>query len=273
MLRALTACGYLRWRSGAYRLTSLSRRWLLRSSPRSIRSAILHRNLDLRFMRFEDYVRDGTSADFHNVLEAPDWELYHEGQAGHAALVVHEVVERMPLPRGATDLLDLGGGHGLYSFAFCEKYPDLRAQVLDLDVTFGTAQGSRKRQPSRNRVRFITGDLRTTELAEASYDVVLLANVLHHLDDRTVQRTFAQVARALRSGGVLVALDAVRPASISAAGQVEALLDLYFGSASGAGLWTLDQIRCFQKEAGLALMPPVAMRCAPFMKMQIARRQ
>src|SRR6185295_5829199 len=46
LLRALTACGYLRWRSGAYRLTSLSRRWLLRSSPRSIRSAVLHRNLD-----------------------------------------------------------------------------------------------------------------------------------------------------------------------------------------------------------------------------------
>jgi hypothetical protein len=54
---------------------------------------------------------------------------------------------------------------------------------------------------------------------------------------------------------------------------LEALLDLDFAAAGATGLWTLDQMPGFQKEAGLIPMAPVALRCALFMKMQAARKQ
>ena len=34
------------------------------------------------------------------------------------------------IPENAKSLLDIGGSHGLYSVDFCEKYPDLRADIL-----------------------------------------------------------------------------------------------------------------------------------------------
>jgi tRNA A22 N-methylase len=36
------------------------------------------------------------------------------------------------VPRGARDLLDIGGSHGYYSVALCRRHPTLRAVILDL---------------------------------------------------------------------------------------------------------------------------------------------
>jgi hypothetical protein len=99
LLRALCACGYLNWRYGAYTLTRVSRRWLLRTSPRLIGPSILHRNL--RFMRFEDYLQRGTPQDVHGSLGPEDWELYHLRQVSRAGLIVREVVNLAPLPESA----------------------------------------------------------------------------------------------------------------------------------------------------------------------------
>jgi hypothetical protein len=41
------------------------------------------------------------------------------------------------------DLLDLGGGHGLYSVAFCMRYRHLHARVLDLATTIGELETNR----------------------------------------------------------------------------------------------------------------------------------
>jgi hypothetical protein len=124
LLRALLACGYLKSNKNRYELSAVSRRWLLSNARCSLRSAIIHRGLDLRVMRFEEYVREGTIHDFHGTLKGEDWKIYHEGQASHASLIADEVVERAPLPRGAADLLDLGGGHGLFPLRFVNGIRD-----------------------------------------------------------------------------------------------------------------------------------------------------
>jgi SAM-dependent methyltransferase len=270
MLRALCACGYLRWNKNRYALSQVSRRWLLRGARHSLYPAILHRELDLRAMRFEEYVREGKAQDFHGNLSEEEWKLYHQGQASHAALSVDEVVARAPMPRDATDLLDLGGGHGLYSFAFCDRYPRLRARVLDLAATGGNSGSSSMPDSPWARVEFQVADIRTAELPAASCDTVLLANVLHHFDEATNRDLLQRAARSLRPGGMVIALDAVRPAAIARSEQLEALFDLYFGATSGAGLWTIEQLRLWQQDAGLQPMPPITLRLLPFCKMQAA---
>src|ERR1700730_5795258 len=137
LVRALFACKYLRHRENRFSLAPVSRRWLSRKAFRSLHSGILHCSLDLRFMNFEEYVRYGKSQEFHAALSPEEWRIYHQGQADHAAQIIDEVIERIPLPRHAVDLLDLGGGHGLYSIAFCRRYRHLHARVLDLAATNG----------------------------------------------------------------------------------------------------------------------------------------
>ena len=101
----------------------------------------------------------------------------------------------------------------------------------------------------------------------------LLANVVHHFDEAINRRLMQTAAGAFRDGGALIVIDAVRPRSLARLGQLESLLDLYFGAASGAGLWAIEDIRDWMATAGdLELLPIKTMRRMPCCKMQIARK-
>jgi SAM-dependent methyltransferase len=273
LLSALFASRYLDYRESQFELATVSRRWFSKRERRSVHSAILHRNLDLRFMDFESYVRGGKLKDFHSCLSAEDWRIYHEGQADQAAQIVDEVIERIPLPPHAVDLLDLGGGHGLFSIAFCRRYPALRAKVVDLDTATGQLRVRSGNDVCPNRVQFEVGDLRGMDFRSGSCDVILIANVLHHFDESTNRALLQQVARALRPDGMLLVIEVVRPSFPGEAGQVEALLDLYFGAASGVGLWTIEHIQSWCRNAGFSILPPKGLRKMPSCKMMVSRKR
>jgi SAM-dependent methyltransferase len=272
LLRALCGCGYLAWEKNRYQLSRRSRMWLLREGPKSIRPAILHRDLDLRFMRFEEYVKAGAIQDFHAALDEKDWEIYHEGQASHASLILDEVIGRTPIPENARVLYDLGGGHGLYSFGFCERYPELQAKVFDLDVSYGSSRLKQAGESIKRRVKFAAADVRHAPLPKDSCDVVLLVNVLHHFDEETARGIFERIEAALRPRGIFAVLDAVRPNRTEQSEQLESLLDLYFGATSGAGLWTVERIRALQVGVGLAPKVAQRLRFLPCCKLQIATK-
>lgn len=272
LVRALLACEYLKYEGNHFKLAPVSRRWLLRKASQSLHSAILHRSLDLRFMNFEEYVRHGKSQEFHSALSPEEWCVYHRGQADHAAQMMDEVIESVALPPHATDLLDLGGGHGLYSVAFCGRYPNLRARVLDLATTTGELQAKRAPDSVYSRVQFEVADIRTVSLQPHSTDVILLANVVHHFDCPTNRSLMQRVAVALRPGGMVIVIDAFRPFSLQQTGQLAGLLDLYFGAASGVGLWTLEEIQEWSRKAGLETLPPRTLRRMPICSMQVARK-
>ncbi len=271
LLRALRASGYLKWRSGRYGLTRMSKLWLLSKSAKSIHSAILHRTIDFRFMDFERYVRTGEPLDFHRGLDEDEWARYHRGQASQALLILPEVVKRLPVPDGASKMLDLGGGHGLYSLELCERYPALHSRVLDLATPL-QHETSMAYPGSDSRVHFERADILTAPLGADSADLILLANVCHHFDESTNRRLFRRVADALRPGGVLIVLDLMRTDSATESTQIEALLDLYFGAASGAQLWTIEEIQRWQQEAGLQTLSPVTLRLLPDCKIQSAKK-
>ena len=272
LVRALFACKYLKYEENRFSLAPVSRRWLPKRASRSLHSAILHRGLDLRFMNFEEYVRHGKSQEFHSALSQEEWRIYHQGQADHAAQMMDEVIERFSLPTNATDLLDLGGGHGLYSVALCRRYPNLRARVVDLATTIGELEAKRASDSAYGRVQFEVGDIRTVSLRPLSTDAVLLANVVHHFDYATNRSLIQRVAMALRPAGTVTVIDAFRPSSLQQTGQLEGLLDLYFGAASGVGLWTLEDIREWSRKAGLDTLPPRTLRRMPICRMQVARK-
>jgi ubiquinone/menaquinone biosynthesis C-methylase UbiE len=272
LVRALFACKYLKYRENRFKLAPVSRRWLPKKAFRSLHSAILHRSLDLRFMNFEEYVRCGKSQEFHSALSQEEWRIYHQGQADHAAQMIDEVVESLPLPSHATDLLDLGGGHGLYSVGFCRRHRNLRARVLDLATAIGESEAKRTSDSAYSRVQFEIADIRTVSLRPQSTDVILIANVVHHFDYPTNRSLMQRVAMALRPGGIAIVIDAFRPCSLQQTGQLEGLLDLYFGAASGVGLWTLEDVQEWSRKAGLEVLPPRALRLMPICRIQVARK-
>jgi SAM-dependent methyltransferase len=272
LLRALHGSGYLDSLGGLYTLTGMSARWLPSDAPRSVHPAILHRKLDLRFMDFEHYLRSGQTANFHAELNEMDWACYQQGQASQARLITKEVVDRVPLTYQPLHMLDLGGGHGAYSVAFCERYPNLRARVLDL----APASADCRALPNGNcsgaaRVHFESVDIRQAPLELESVDIILMANVVHHFDEATNLELFRRAGAALKPGGTLIALDVMRTSG-ARCGQIESLLELYFGCASGGRLWTVDEIRAWHLQAGLRVLPAKSLRLLPQCQLQAARK-
>ncbi|HEY7494557.1 MAG TPA: hypothetical protein VIH59_26095 [Candidatus Tectomicrobia bacterium] len=76
-------------------------------------------------------------------------------------------------------------------------------------------------------------------------------------DDASNRALVRRVVRALHAGGYLVILEAIRPQTPGADGQVAGLLDLYFACTSRAGTRSLDELASWQRDAGLILQPPL----------------
>ncbi|MEF2146446.1 MAG: class I SAM-dependent methyltransferase [Desulfovibrionaceae bacterium] len=70
------------------------------------------------------------------------------------------------------EVLDLGGGHGLYALALCARNPDLQAEIMDLDQVRPVAEANMLRFGAK-RVRFTSGDVFHSDLG-TDRDAVLL---------------------------------------------------------------------------------------------------
>jgi SAM-dependent methyltransferase len=264
LLNALVGSGYLTFARGAYGLSAVARKWLVSQSPHSVRDKVLFEFVEWAIAeRFEDFVRTGQTLDMHQAVSDEDWGLYQRAMRALSGLAAPEIVGRTPLPKAATTMLDVGGSHGFISVAMCRKYPKLRAVVLDLPVAVKHAAPILAKEAMGDRVVHRAGDAVTDDLGEHEWDFIYVSQLLHHFDEPTNRKFCQRVARALRPGGVFVVLEMIRPSSPAAAGQVGALLDLYFAVTSQSGTWSVDEITGWQRDAGLTPKKPIHLRTVP----------
>jgi len=275
LLMALAGSGYLESRDGrTFALSTVARRWMLESSRPSVRDHVRLMYVVWRWLEhYEDYVRTGRALDVHRDLAPEEWNLYQQGMRSLAALVAPEVARRTPVPRRAERMLDIGGSHGLFSVALCRRHPRLSATVLDLPDAIAAAAPLLAREGMGGRVVHEPGDALVADLGTQKYDVVLVANLVHHFDHSQNRDLARRIERSLRPGGVLVVQDMERPAKPGDAGAFGALADLYFAALSASGTWSLEEIASWQAEAGLAPLKPVRMLTAPGVAQQSARKR
>jgi SAM-dependent methyltransferase len=259
LLVALVGCRHLALEGGRYALTPASRRWLLGSSPGSVRDKILLQFLEWDWwMRAEEYVRTGQPLKLHEMLGDEEWGVYQRGMRAGGVVFTREVVRRLRLPPGARDMLDIGGSHGYWSVCFCRRHPGLRSTILDLPQAVRHAAPILAREGMGDRVAHRTGDALVDDLGSEAWDFVFLASLVHHFDDAQNRALMKRVARALRPGGVVAIFDAFRISPGDAVGQIGGLMDLFFALTSASGTWAPDEIAGWQRDAGL--VPRRAMR-------------
>jgi O-methyltransferase domain len=179
--------------------------------------------------------------------------------AGRARNVAPVLAERVPL-ESVRVLLDVGGGTGLYSIAFLQKNPILRAIVWDRPEVLKVAAELAAAHGVANRLECRPGDMFTDQPPPA--DVVLLSNVLHDWDINECRSLISRCATALpRSGRLLIhdvflndALDGPLPIALYSA----ALFCLTEGRAYSAGEYS-----GWLREAGLTPGPitPTLIHC------------
>src|SRR5262245_38352383 len=103
-------------------------------------------------------------------------------------------------------VLDIGCGTGNLTLLVKRLHP--RAEIVGLDPDpKALVRARRKAEEQGCAVRFDRGFSDELPYAEASFDRVLSAFMLHHLALDTKEKTLREARRVLRSGGAFYALD------------------------------------------------------------------
>lgn len=204
----------------------------------------------------EEYVRTGRPLQVHQTMTDEERGVYQRGMRSGIEVPAEWVARKLPLPRGARAMLDVGGNHGYFSVALCRRHPQLTATILDLPEAVRHAAPLLASEGMGDRVQHRVGDVLTEDLGTDAYDLVFMSAVVHHFDDTTNRQLMQRIARALRPGGVVAIWEPARQERGGKIRQIGALLDLFFGFFSEAGTWSADEIcrldACGRSETGSA---------------------
>jgi hypothetical protein len=265
LVGALAGSGYLRRTGDRYENTGAARRWLLSGAPRSV----------VRYTRFmpeqwgwlqdvEERIRDGSPIEIHGpARDRSYWERYLGALEEIARQSAGPIVAAIPLRRAPRRLLDVAGGHGAFSIALCRRYPGLTAEILDLEPATETARPWIEGSGLSGRIRLRAGDLRTTDWGEGN-DIVLLFNILHHIEPEEAAAAVRHARAALAPGGTLAiwelqdTLDPKRPS------QIGGLMGLFFYATSGRRVPPRELVERWMREGGLEGVRRRTLRVAPF---------
>jgi SAM-dependent methyltransferase len=146
-------------------------------------------------------------------------------------------------------VLDVGGGHGAYSIALAEKYPDLEAIIFELPAAATVAQSIRAKSRVADRVTVQAGDFKVNDLG-SEFDLVLLFGVLVSETAEGALALLGKVHKALRADGQVV----IRGSYLNPDhnGPIDAnLFDLHMLlSNSAGGAHTLNELTAWLAASG-----------------------
>jgi len=157
LLDALGAIGYVKKRNGGYTATAMTRKWvpLLADALPVAEAGIFE-----QWVHLEDRIR-GRKPPVHSYDEIQREGRWREFEVGMLALArssAGRAVAKVKVPRTASRLLDLGGGHGLYSIEFCWRNPRLSATVFDFPQALEVAREVIAAENMGDRVSVLEGD-------------------------------------------------------------------------------------------------------------------
>ncbi|KAF5082711.1 3-hydroxy-5-methyl-1-naphthoate 3-O-methyltransferase [anaerobic digester metagenome] len=208
LLDALTAMGLAEKSAGFYKVSDTASTYLKQDS-----AFYLGDFIDLEFGEKKD---DGAWEMMDSWLKGNSQDKKHQPQEvfnpafiramAQGVLVDDSIVKTMaligdhPCFEGQKNLLDLGGGHGLFAIALQKKHPDLKIAVFDLPQAQVVTNEYQKNYGTT--VTFHPGNFYEDPLPEGQ-DVVLAFDILHPVTPAKKEGVFKEVYAALNSGGTL----------------------------------------------------------------------
>jgi hypothetical protein len=125
----------------------------------------------------------------------------HSGSLGPARLMAKRVSLKDRLR-----LLDVGGGSGAYTLAFCAANPQLAATILDFPQTTETAKRYAREAGLADRIAHLAGNAVTTDWPDG-HDVVLMSYVWSAVGREDTAQLARRAYDALPAGGALLVHD------------------------------------------------------------------
>jgi 2-hydroxy-4-(methylsulfanyl)butanoate S-methyltransferase len=213
ILAALTGIGLLAKDGELYRNAPASQRYLVRGAPayfgdyyrfqidRQVYPAMTH--IDAGIAGDKDKLAfDSLSGLLSNETEADAFtRAQHAGSLGPALMLTKS------LDLGASRmLLDVGGGSGAFSIAFCQRFPELKTTLVDFPNVVAVAKRFVSEARLVDRVSYLTGDAVEVVWPQGQ-DVVLMSYLMSAVAESAFPVLFKKAWQALNPGGILLVHD------------------------------------------------------------------
>lgn len=204
LLDALVALGYLKKSRDGYALSRMTRKWL----PLITDGRRLFVDTVEYWKHAGESIRNGGGKPMIGTDSEEDQRAFQRSMGAFARVFADRAARRIPLPGGARELLDVGGGHALYSIALCRRRPGLHATVFDVPHAISSGRHNARAAGVGDRISFIGGDFRADELM-GNYDAALLFNVIHIYASEENKSLIQKIANSLSPGGIIAVLDQI----------------------------------------------------------------
>lgn len=274
LLQALEPMGYVEKDGDAYRLTSLAARTLPLDQ------------LGAMAPFFKAQARQFLEAG-RGVREAPEdgifgWDQVRSGEVGRgyqvtmrwlASQTVDEVVKKVKLSPAPRTMLDVGGAHGLYTVAFCEKYPGMEGTVLDWEIGLQSARQTLEEHPEMaDRIDLVERDFEREELP-SGYDFAFLGNIVHGVSPEGNRELFRKLGQATTDRGAVALVDQLAGVSGSHfARSMAGLLGFNLFLFSGGRSYEYERLKGWLAEAGFTRARRKKLR-QPGFSLVVARKE
>jgi cyclopropane fatty-acyl-phospholipid synthase-like methyltransferase len=225
--------------------------------------------------RLADTLRAGTPATnlYTWIEDQPELSRhFQEWMVALAKFGQDEVMSRLPLPPHARSLLDLGGGHALYTVALCRRYPALHATVMDSPRALEAAQTNVGQAGLAERVTIQPGNILADPLP-AGQDAVLLFNIIHGFSHEQNQALIRKASAALNPGGLVVILEQLSGGGVGPASTaINRLLGLNYYHLLGGQIYPYETVARWMEQAGLGAVRRIDLRKVPGVSLVIGSK-
>jgi len=208
LLDALVTMGLLGREGTRYANTPVVSEFLVKTSPFYMGELMLLQDMEWdHWGHLEEVIRSGRPKVRGNIF-------MNRPEAGQLVLkVLHRMAQRVaPALAQQIDLssyrtfLDVGGGAGTFSMAFCRKYPALQATLFDLSKTLPFTARSLEEGDMEDRVELVSGNF-NQDAFPGTFDVIFMSDILHYQTHEENAALIQKCREATAPGGMIIVKD------------------------------------------------------------------
>lgn len=176
---------------------------------------LIPRNLrdfgDFHWSHLRDFVRTGVNLPNDDAIPATDADFLSNAKANEwlatpAAMDAAQVLD-FGGSRKSLRVLELGSGSAVFGATLIHRDPDSRLVLLDDAAGLSAAKTTIDSVGIEDRVEMVEGNYLDPDLGDDTFDMVLMAGLLHRHTLETCQEIFSTAHRLLKPSAELVAVD------------------------------------------------------------------
>ena len=187
-----------------------------------------------------------SDSDGPTSLSAEQVAPYSALMAASQPMVAQEALDAYDFTRHR-QLMDVGGGEGVFLAAAAERAPDLRLALFDLPAVAARAQTRLTAAGYAARADIHGGDFLRDPLPRGA-DVVTMIRIVHDHDDETALALLRNVRRALDPGATLLIIEAM--SGVKGAETLDAYYGFYTLAMGRGEPRRVDEIEALLSLAG-----------------------